>query len=582
MVVVLAVLVASCAPAAPEVIEKEVVVEKEVPVTVEIEKEVVVEKKVVETVEVEKVVEKEVIVEVPKESARSGGYLDVVFETGLEDTFDVASQDSTHSAFLTGNMYDTPINKNIEDGQFYPHLAESWEVSDDNLSITLHLRKDVVFHDGTPFNAEAVKWNYDRVMEIGESTGGAAVIAFGADKLDKIEVLDEYTVKISYNELHAQMISLLSAYGTSSVMSPTAVEKYGEQYGTEYAVGTGPFKFDQFTGMYALTSFTRNDDYNWAPAYMDHQGAPYLEGFAFHGIAEGSSRTAAVWSRDADIGNVQAASLPDFDADPDFKTQKVRRARFMANWLNTDNPIFQDERMRQAIAHTIDTETILNSPTFSGVGEICYSPLTSGLWGDTSEFKEYNYLYDLDKANALLEEVGWTDEDGDGFREAHGVEGVEDGTRLEFRYQLDAEAVERMELFAGIIMKAGFYIDMQVYDHNTVLALREAGEWDIATVGQGAASGFVINHNVRCDGSWNDAGYCNPEVDALLDIADGTVDPKEQREAWRQAQQLIIQDAWWQPVVTNWWSWAMRKEVMGLKVDSTSYGLYVYDMWFDE
>jgi peptide/nickel transport system substrate-binding protein len=512
----------------------------------------------------------------------TGGHLIIAFETGVEDTLDIAGSDSTHSAFIAANMYDTLIQKNPADGKYYPALAKSWELADDGLSITLYLRDDVTFHDGTPFNAQAVKFNFDRTLTSSEAMGGSAWSMLGGDKVKEVEVIDDYTVRISYNEPYALMVESLSLYGTSAIMSPTAIEKYGDEYGVEYAVGTGPFKFVEFTGPQGETVFERNDDYNWASPYLKHQGPPYLDGFTVKGLLEAATRSAAVESKAADVGTAQASDIARFAQMDGFKVWVLPRARFLGLWINTSSPFFQDVRTRQALSHAFDREGMLNSPTFAGVGEVANGPLSSGIWGDTSEFKPYGYWYDLEKAKTLLEEVGWKDEDGDGIREAHGVEGVVDGTPLRVVELVDAEVQEQSELLQGMLRKAGIDVDLQVHDHNTHVALQEAGEFDISFASSGGSNPFVMADFVGTGRQFNYNGYSNARVDELLALAEGSTDPEVQREAFVEIQQLILEDLWLVPAVSAAWPWAMREEVMDLTTDSVGYGLYLYDAWLNE
>jgi peptide/nickel transport system substrate-binding protein len=585
------VVLSACATATPEVIEKVITKEVEKVVT-QIVKETVKETVIVEGTpqvvekEVTKIVEQVVVVtatpEPVKEGPRPGGFLTIAFETGIEDSLDVAVMNSTHSAFIAANMYDTLVRKNPADGRFYPALAESWDLADDNLSITLHLRDDVTFHDGTPFNAQAVKFNFDRTLTSSEAMGGGAWSELGGDKVKEIEVIDDYTVRISYNEPYALMVESLSLNGASAIMSPAAIEQYGDAYGVDYAVGTGPFKFVEFTGPQGESTFERNDDYNWGSPYFKHQGPAYLEGFTVKGLLEAATRSAAVESRAADVGTAQPSDITRFDAMPGFKVWVLPRARLVGLWVNTASPFLQDVRTRQALSHAFDREGMLNSPTFAGVGEVANGPLSSGIWGDTSEFKPYGYWYDLEKANALLEEVGWKDEDGDGIREAHGVEGIADGTPLRIVELVDAEVQEQSELLQGLLRKAGIDVDLQVHDHNTHEALVEAGEFDISFLSSGGSNPFGMADYIGTGRQFNYNGYSNARVDELLALAEGSVDPVVQREAFVEIQQLVLQDLWLVPSVSAAWPWAMREEVMDLSTDSVGYGLYLYDAWLNE
>ncbi|MEE9491468.1 MAG: ABC transporter substrate-binding protein, partial [Dehalococcoidia bacterium] len=348
MVVVLALLVASCGPTpAPEVVEKivkeTVVVEKEIEVIKEVEKEVEVIKEVEKEVEVIKEVEKEVVVtatpEPMEEGPVSGGHLFLGFETTLEDTGDLHQAGSSHSAALAGNVLDTLIRQDPADGTYHPGLAESWEVADDNLSITLYLRQDVKFHDGTPFNAEAVKYNLDRILTVPGAQGQSAYTWLGVGEyFDKVEVIDEYTVKLSYKKVYALMIWCLSTGPVGGMHSPTAIEEYGDGYGTEIAVTTGPFEWVAWTGPTGILTTKRNEEYNWASPIYKHQGPAYLDGFTTQGILETSTRAAAVEAGSLHEAPVADKDMGRFNDMPGFKTIPVpKRMNTNALWFNLND-----------------------------------------------------------------------------------------------------------------------------------------------------------------------------------------------------------------------------------------------------
>ena len=577
ILVVLTLLVASCGPTpTPEVIEKVV---KE---TVVVEKEV----------EVTKVVEKEVVVTAtpePEEKAGpvEGGWLTVAFLSTIQDTGDLHIATSSHSRFLAGHALDTLIRKNPADGTYHPGLAESWEIADDGLSVTLHLRKGVKFHDGTPFNAEAVKFNLDRIATLDKAKGKTAYVTLSAgDLYDKCEVIDDYTVKISFKKPYALMIGALSTNEVGAIHSPTAIEKYGDEYGTEAIVGTGPFKFVEWTGPLGEIRFERNEDYNWASPIYNHQGPPYLDGFTFKGIVEPGTRTSALEAGSVDVSYVLEKDVALFKDRPGFKTLLVPKqgtARFYN--MNLESPILKDIRVRQAIAHTIDREGIINSAQFGGVGKVALSFISQATWGQsTEEFREYNYLYDLDKAKALLEEVGWKDEDGDGVREAHGVEGIADGTELRLLEAVNANALGESEILQGLVTDAGIKVELQVVDFATMWGYLRAGEYDVNLNSTSGSHNWLIVpffHSKGIEAQTNVVRYSNPEVDKLIDQVDVTLDPAKQRELWAQIQKIVLKDV---PVVPMWdiiYCWTMKEGVEDLTVDSAAIGLYLYDAWIN-
>jgi len=162
------------------------------------------------------------------------------------------------------------------------------------------------------------------------------------------------------------------------------------------------------------------------------------------------------------------------------------------------------------------------------------------------------------------------------------VEGVTDGTPLRIVELVDAEVQEQSELLQGMLRKAGIDVELQVQDHNTVVALSTEGKFDINFLSSGGSNPFVMVDFVSTGNQFNYNRYSNAKVDELLALAEGSIDPEVQREAFVEIQQLVLQDLWLVPSVSAAWPWAMREEVMDLTTDSVGYGLYLYDAWLNE
>ena len=590
LAMVLVIGVTACASPTPEVIREEVIVEKEVPVTVEVEKEVVVEKEVIQTVEVEKEVVVEKVVTAtpePKAGPVEGGWMVVAFMSTIQDTGDMARSTSSHSAFLAGQVLDTLIRKNPADGSYHSGLAESWEVADDGTLITFHLRKDVTFHDGTPFNAQAVVFNLERIATLPEAAGTEAYSGLSVGNLYiGTEAIDDYTVKVSFKEPYARIVDVFSTNQTGSIASPTAIEEYGDEYGTEAIVGTGPFKFIEWTGPLGEIRFERNEDYNWASPIYKHQGPAYLDGFTVLGLVEPGTRTAILEDGSADLVYILAKDYAYFKDRPGYKTMLVpKQGTSRQIEFDTTRPFLKDIRVRQAICHALDREGLVNSSLFGGVNTVALAPLSAATWGaSTEEFREYNYSYDLDKAKALLEEVGWKDEDGDGIREAHGVEGVEDGTKLHLVESVNANVAEESELLQGMLTELGVEVELQVHDFVAYRALCIEGNCDFNIDSNSGSHFWVLNgwfQTWGIESGNNLSRYSNPEMDALWDELNVSTDVAKQRELFAQIQKIVLQDAIVCPVWDLIYAWALHEGVNDVTIDASAIGVYLYDAWIN-
>jgi len=192
------------------------------------------------------------------------------------------------------SVYDTLVYQDPESGEFVPGLAEQWEVSDDGLVYTFYLRQDVIFHDGTPFNAEAVRFNLERITSPDLASQKAR---FMLGPYERTEVVDEYTVRIHLSEPSAPLLDSLSQVYLG-MASPTAVEQWGGEYQL-HQVGTGPFVFAEYVpGDHLL--LRRNSDYAWGPPVYQNKLAQ-LEEIEFRFFTDPATRSPALETGGADV-----------------------------------------------------------------------------------------------------------------------------------------------------------------------------------------------------------------------------------------------------------------------------------------
>jgi peptide/nickel transport system substrate-binding protein len=192
------------------------------------------------------------------------------------------------------SVYDTLVWQDLN-GEFVPGLAKSWEISDDGLTYTFHLRDDAVFHDGAPFNAQAVKFNLDRIADPATKSQKAV---FMLGPYQSTEIVDDYTVKVHFKEPYAPFLDSASQVYLG-MTSPTAVEKWGADYQLHQA-GTGPFIMKEYIPNDHL-ALVRNPEYNWAPPIFNHQGPAYLEEIEFRFFVEPATRALALEGSEADV-----------------------------------------------------------------------------------------------------------------------------------------------------------------------------------------------------------------------------------------------------------------------------------------
>ena len=207
-------------------------------------------------------------------------------------------------------VYDSLVELDA-DGELHPWLAEAWKVSDDGLTYEFTVREDVTFHDGTPFDAEAVCYNFDRIVAP-ETQSLYAISLIGP--YDSCEALDATTARIALSAPYTPFLANLSTPFLGMV-SPTAAESFGVEGLGLNPVGTGPFVFDSYVTDSELV-LTRNEDYDWAPPTAEHEGPAYLEQLTFQIIADATVRLGSVRNGDVQgIGDVPAQEVAGVEAD---------------------------------------------------------------------------------------------------------------------------------------------------------------------------------------------------------------------------------------------------------------------------
>lgn len=403
-------------------------------------------------------------------AAQQPGSSLIVGMTQLPNTIDSADANDGGSIGVTRQIVDRLVELG-QDG-LEPGLATSWEANEDSTVWTFYLRQGVQFHDGTPFNAEAVKFSLDRWNDRSNpyhfGSEGKAYVGwrnlFGGflgdnSALDEVTVVDEYTVRLTLNRSISFLPSLLAA-GYFGFDSPTAVTAAGANYGTPSvgSVGTGPYRFVQWQEGTRLV-LTANSDY-WG-------GAPLTEQIVFVGVGDQTARLAQLKAGAIDIASDLAPSdLGNINADPGIQ------AILGSGGLNTsylamhqNQPPFDNVLVRRAVAHAIDRNAIVEA-FYSGQAVVSRDIVPPVLWGH-GDYEAYDYNPELSRS--LLAEAGYPD----GF-----------STQLWFR----SSGLEPViaEVIASYLADVGISASVNTEDWASYLANYMAGNFPMYTLGWNA------------------------------------------------------------------------------------------------
>jgi peptide/nickel transport system substrate-binding protein len=417
-----------------------------------------------------------------------------------------------------------------------PALAERWEVSNDGREYTFFLQRGVTFHDGTPFNAEAVKFNFDRMLDESHPyhDTGPFPLAFFFSSIQETQVVDEYTVKLVLDEPFAPLLSNL-AYPTGLLVSPEAVRQHGDNFGRN-PVGTGPFAFTQWRSNTSVT----------LDRYAGYWGEPAgVEQIIFRPITDGNTRVTEMLSGGLDLMvEVPPDSLQLFTRDDRFTVHEQAGPHVWFLILNLREGVFTDQRMRQAINYAIDKESLVEN-VLQGTATVADSPIPPAFdWAYNESLQPYPY--DPARARRLIQQAGYDGEEIV-FYVTEGGSGMLDPIPMGTAIQADLAAV-------------GLNVSIETYEWNTFLGRVNPGLEGKADMAQMA---WMTNDpdtlpflTLRTEafpeaGGFNSGYYSNPEVDRLLEQARTSVDQNERARLYREVQAIVYEDAPW-GFIANW------------------------------
>lgn len=502
--------------------------------------------------------------------AVQGGELSYALATS-PDTLDPHRSGLAVAVRVIHTIFDSLVVQ-LPDNSIKPWLAASWTISEDGKSYTFKLRQDVKFQDGTPFNAEAVKYNFDCILDPATKAGNAAALLA---PYESSEVIDEYTVKLNLSSPSQAFLGNLSQ-ALLGIVSPTAAKKYGDQFG-QNPVGTGPFKFVSWQEN-AEIKVERNPDYKWAPELVTNQGAPYLDGIAFKIVPEEATRIGSVLS-----GQVLAAETVPPQNIVSLKND-ANHQLLQANTVGLPYTLFfnqgrepwNDVKARQAVQLAIDVDSIVKT-LYLGTYDRAWSPLTPGTFGYDSSL-ENSVKTDLEKANALLDELGWI-KGADGIR-------VKDGKKLSLHYVDATPNREKRNDIAVIVQQqlkaVGIAVDVEITkDVRTVVYTN--GAYDLygnSQVNSDPNALYSFYHSYDANGTPTLSRLSDPEIDKLLEQGLVEQDDAKRADLYKQIQQTIIKQAVIIPIYVFPYTVAADKSVKGIVFDSLGYPLF-QDVFLD-
>ena len=477
-------------------------------------------------------------------------------------TLDPARVTDNESVEVCEQLYDTLLEYHPGSDTIEPGLATDWRVSDDGTVWTLDIRRGVKFHDGTKLDAHAVVFSLERQRDPSHPHHHEdfAYWQNSYRNIEKVEALDDYTVKITIERRYAPFEATLAMFPVA-IVSPAAVEARGDDYGM-HPVGTGPFRFVSWEG--GRVVLERNEDY-W-------DGAPTMQRLVFQAIPDGRQRLVALESGAIDIAySIPPEELQFVELHPQLTLYRrpANNVAYMA--MNTQRAPFDDVRVRRAANYALNKEPIVKL-IYQGMAIPADGPLPPSQWG-YHRIKD-RYAYDPDRARELLAAAA-----ADGK--------FDQGARLRMfvpstprPYLPDPVGVARV--IRANLADVGIDTELVIQPFRQHRRDLQYGEHDMALFGWVGDNGDPDNflyvlfdrENTTPGLARNIAFFRDAEVHGLLVLGQETADRDEREQIYARVQELIGQQAPWVPIAHSRVVVAARRDVAGILLSPTSHVHY--------
>jgi len=437
-----------------------------------------------------------------------------------------------------------------ESTQIVPGLAESWTISKDGLQYTFKLRRGITFHDGTPLNAEAVKFSIERQINPNHPAyklGKYPFANFFFGNVKAVEVLSEERVAFLLNEARASFIAVL-AQGAASIVSPTAVMKWGPDYPT-HPVGTGPFRFASWDRGQRVV-LEKNPTYWKYPVKVER--------VIYRPIVEDQARLTELLTGTLDvIVGVPADFVSQLEQNAKITLLKQVGAHVWYLGMNNQKKPFDDKRVRQALNYAVNKDAIVKD-VLKGTGAASRGPVLPGTWGADPALKAYPY--DPERAKKLLAEAGYPS----GFSTTLWV--PESGSGMQ-------APVAMSTVMQSNLKAVGVNVSLQTMEWGAYLAKLRTKEQELFALSwmAGTEDPDMVMYPLLHSSQWTPVGpnralYKNARFDSLLQQARLTTDQAKRAQLYREAQRVLVDDAPWVFVDHEIQIAALSKRVQGFKL----------------
>jgi ABC-type transport system substrate-binding protein len=447
---------------------------------------------------------------------KPGGMLRVAYEadiTGLDPHVSFGLQ----AWYVSGSLFNSLVSIDAE-LNFVPDLAKSWEILEDGKVYVFHLHKGVKFHDGTDFDAEAVQWNYRRIIDPEEKTLDVPYYNI----IDAVEVVDAHTVKFAFKHPTRTLLPVMAADRTGFLqMSPASYKKWGKEEVRLHPSGTGPFTLAKWEQNQIIV-LEKN------PHYFK-SGLPYLDRIELRIMKEGVTRVTALRAGEVDFANyIPREHVERLSRDPQLQVFRGMDTQRIATFFNHRKAAFQDVRVRRAVLGSGIDWLAISKTALLGLAQPLWSFVPPGSRGHL-DFGE-QFPYDPAKARALLKEAGYD-------------------AQNPLRYTIMTHGAEASLATIATIMKTqyakiGVEVTVEVLDRPIFLRrLTRDRDWDQVVVNVSAAiDPHTISRAFDTRAGSNVTNHDDKHVDALIDRMRQTATEEAFRQAGDDFQRYVVEN----------------------------------------
>ncbi len=463
-------------------------------------------------------------------------------------------------------------------GKIVPWLAKSWEVSEDGLVWTFHLRDDVKFSNGDPLTAHDFVFTYQRALDP-ETASVMTASNLGPTDKDSFKAVDDYTFEITLKEPYYPLLISLS---DQNYMMPLSEKAYTTMNNDELAmapISCGPYTVERWDRGSKFV-LKRNPEYNWGAVMGDQNTGPWnFETIEIFTIPEYQTTLSGIESGELDYGALEPRDVEMMRSKDGFtileSTQQGMRPYFL---FNTSIPPFDNVKVRQAFNQAVDRDAFIQILAL-GNATFLYGPLTPTQIGYWDGVEKIGYTYNLEKAKALMQEAGYT-------YDANGMLLTPEGEP--FKVVLNTMPTETWVKGAEMMveqMKA-LGVEMEIAQKEPGLLIQDLamGDYTMSAMGITMMDGDVLYVTLHSSniGANNMSRYDSPELDAILERTRSALSEEERMEAFIEAQKLIVEEAILMPIIAPVNYVIVSNRIKGYVFSTFNNSLFLESAYIDE